>query len=539
MKAAVIGAGIAGLTAARELASVGIAEVGIYYDGAGASPFIHGLNIPLCPGDSPEIFRRDTEASGCGLNDGALVERLCGESPGVPEFLARHGIALNRDASGGYALLQPLGSSFPRAAYSGSNTGTRILAALRAELRACGTVREHPHSRALRLSRKDGAVSGFLCYDSAEKRFCEVEADCVVLASGGFCGIYPFSTNGPDSSGDGIAMLYEAGAELTDLEFIQFEPSAAVYPPGLRGKSMITTMFCDGAVLRNVLGERFMLKRSPSGERVNKDVLAFCMAEEIAEGRGTEHGGVFFDASGVSPAVMAEKYAAYRERYLPYGIDLQNRPVELAPAPHTSLGGARIDDACSAGVPGLFAAGEVTGGLHGANRIGGSAGLETLIFGAQAGRSAVRFLAGKSRSSGASEEIPPQGAVPAERLAAMRAEMQEQLRKNLGVVRGGSGLAGAAETFARLQEEALAALGKNSGARPGETFASMRLCSDLRCAQLLALSALERKESAGCHRRSDSGEENRPYNVRVRKGKQGPLVFREYRDAASRKEEKT
>lgn len=533
MRAAVIGAGLSALTAARELAAAGGAEIRVFSVGAGASPFVHGFNIPLCPGDSPEAFARDTLESGRGLSDPGLVARLCWDSVKVPPFLREHGVELDRDG-GGYALLQPLGSSFPRVACSGSHTGVRILSALSRELRQNPRVRFADHTRVLRVQCAGGRVCGITAFDEREKRFFSEPADCVVLAPGGFCGIYPFSTNPPDTGGDGIAMAYRAGAVLTDMEFVQFEPSAAVYPPQLRGQSVITTMFYEGAVLRNARGERFMLRRGEEAERVNKDVLSLCIAEELQNGGGTAHGGVYFDATGVGAEVLRQKYASYAERYRRCGIDIGREMFEIAPAAHTSLGGVAIDENCAASVAGLFAAGEVTGGIHGANRIGGNAGLETLVFGIRAGQSAARYLQKEKtpRPPLPDAPIPEDVSLSDEELRRIREKMERRLDVDLSVIRDGAGLAAAKQELGALLRqvmETLGARGKDKKAPPQLVYEAMRLENDLLCALLLAASALERTGSAGCHVRRDCVEESGRYNVLLRSGGNGPEVSRKYR----------
>ena len=217
----------------------------------------------------------------------------------------------------------------------------------------------------------------------------------MILATGGFGRLFPESTNSADIGGDGCAMASLAGCGLTDMEFIQFEPSAAVWPPELSGKSIITTMFYEGAVLRGGDGKRFM------DERVSKDVQSKAIAEQILKGNTTPHGGVWFDATAVPDHLWDTVYKPYLDRYLKYGIDMRKEPVEIAPAAHTTCGGVIVDENCRTGVPGLIACGEVTGGLHGANRLGGNAGLETMVFGRVAGKTAMEEF--KSCPEGAAD----------------------------------------------------------------------------------------------------------------------------------------
>ena len=343
-----------------------------------------------------------------------------------------------------------------------------------------------------------------LAYDAAGKRWLNLRANAVVLACGGYCGIYPVSTNKRDSGGDGVAMAYEAGAELCDMEFIQFEPSAAVWPRELVGTSVITTLLFEGAVLRNRDGERFMLRYGPEGDRVSKDVMSRRIVAEIARGKGTEHGGIYMDITGVDPARLASGYQMYVQRYRNVGIDITKEWIELAPAPHTALGGVRVDAQGHSTVQGLFACGEVMGGLHGANRIGGNAGLETLVFGRRAGRAA----GGLARSAGPCNVAPEPAPQLAEescssKIAALRRGMREALWDGVNAVRDAQGLQKAINVFS----DGLEAVSALRGVDAQESFELLRLKNDMIAAHLTALSALTRADSLGCHARSDYPQE--------------------------------
>ena len=214
-------------------------------------------------------------------------------------------------------------------------------------------------------------------------------AKTAVLATGGWCGKYAFSDNPPELRGDGIALAQSLGAAVRDRDAVQYEPTVALAPAAVRGIPVITTMLHEGATFRNALGEEFLPDR-----HANKDELSRAILAEIAAGRGVD-GGVWFDATGVPADVLRTRYADTVRRYAAAGVDVTREPMLVAPAPHTSLGGVVIDARCrvlrpdGSPVPGLFAAGEVTGGVHGLNRIGGNAGTEVLVFGRIAGREAA------------------------------------------------------------------------------------------------------------------------------------------------------
>ncbi len=499
----VIGAGLSGLTAARALVHSGIRPA-IVFDGRGASPWVHGIGAPVHPDDSVDIFLKDTMDSGV-VNNPALVHALCADAPLVVQKVNEMGLSFNSAPNGGYQLLRPLGASQPRVISIGNETGPAIMQKLLVELD--GKADAFSSCRALQLIVQDGRVQGAVAYSKKEEQFIAFFAKAVVLASGGFCSIFPQTTNKKDAGGDAVAMAYHAGAQLRDMEFIQFEPSGAVWPEALRGTSMITTMFFDGAVMRNWLGERFM------DERVPKDVMAREIAKEIGAGRGTEHGGIFFDATKVGRERLNEAYPMYVKRYQDVGIDLSTQMIELAPAAHTSLGGVVIDASCASTLPGLFVCGESAGGVHGANRIGGSAGLETLVFGRRAGFAAAEYVktadAPDAHLPDEMENNPP----PQD----LRKEMQETLNKNVGVLRCEDGLCETEQTLERLLHQA----SQYSG------FEAMRLENDLTAAMLLTKSALCRRESLGCHTRTDStSSADSPYYTLIQKDSDGGCVVR-------------
>ena len=492
----IIGGGLSGLTAAWATGSK--KKVMVLLDGAGASPYVHGFSLPAGEGDSPELLFRDTRESGRFQGKESLEKHLAFESLEVPPLLRELDISLDRNPDGSLALLRPLGASVPRVASAGNHTGAVVLAKLRKRLIARGNTSLLTGFRALRLLHGPAGVAGALVFDRQQNRFLHFAADTVILACGGFCGIYPFSTNTSDIGGDGIAMASMAGAALCDLEFIQFEPCVALSPNKIRGKGLITTMFFEGACLRNHRYERF-LAENPEGERLNKDVLCRKIVREIKRGGGTPNGGVWFDATSVGRERLVKTYPAYVERYAACGIDLAAQPVEVAPAPHTSLGGVEIDKNCTTSLPGLLACGEIAGGVHGANRIGGNAGLETFVFGMTAGYAASSAEPRISEFMPEEESLP---LVPCELRHRMRNMMMRELEQNLGIFRCRKGLRHALQTLQELMMNFSAA----DNGTPKEYYETLRLQNDLYTAVLLTQAALERKDSCGCHIRTDHSD---------------------------------
>ena len=213
-----------------------------------------------------------------------------------------------------------------------------------------------------------------------------ITADSTILATGGGARVYDISTNSSSGTGDGFAMGYRAGAELIDMEMVQFHPTGAVYPYDARGRLITEAVRGEGGVLKNALGERFMKRYDPVRmELSTRDVVSRAIATEIANGRGTPHGGVFLDITHLPREQIETRLPVMLEQFLTFGVDIRTQPMEVAPTAHHIMGGLKITSDCSTTVPGLFACGETSGGVQGANRLGGNALAETQVFGKRAG----------------------------------------------------------------------------------------------------------------------------------------------------------
>ncbi len=359
----VIGGGLAGWRAAEAAQKAG-AAVTLVHNGCGNSPHIHALNCPVFPEDSAERMYADTLSSGHQTNDPALVKVLCdGAARLTDEF------PFDRDAAGNYLAIQPLGSTVPRCVSIDHAIGAYALA--RAWQACAGTV-EVVQDAVVALERGADVFSAHL--ESGG----EITARAVVLATGGWCGKYDFSTNPKYLKGDGIRFAEALGAATRDMDAIQYEPTVRV-EGSRRGVPVITTLLYKGARMLNAVGEEFL-----ADARLNKDALSQTI---FAEMKRTNAAGVWYDLTAVADADLAACH-----------MSLDERRIFVAPAPHTSLGGVVIDTACrvfrtdGTPIPGLYAAGEVTGGLHGRNRLGGNAGTEVLVFGRIAGETAAREI---------------------------------------------------------------------------------------------------------------------------------------------------
>ena len=375
----VIGGGLAGWRAAEAAVKAG-ASVALVANGAGNSPDIHAINVPVRADDSIELFIDDTLKSGGGSCDPTLVETLCRESLKLlDEF------PFDRNADGSYKTIQPLGCSVPRCVSIGHKIGAWALAKIKRELSGKVSVLQ------ARVTKIIQNCSLFTIHYSLGDDDASASARSVVIATGGWCGKYDFSDNPPELRGDGIALAQSLGAAVRDLDAVQYEPTVALSPARLRSIPVITTMLHEGATFRNRLGEEFL-----PDKHANKDAISRAIFAEIEAGRDVD-GGVWYDATGVPREILETRYADTMRRYAACGIDITREPMLVAPAPHTSLGGVAIDArgrvlrSNGTPIPGLFAAGEVTGGVHGRNRLGGNAGTEVLVFGRIAGSEAAHF----------------------------------------------------------------------------------------------------------------------------------------------------
>ncbi len=498
----IIGGGVTARRAAAILAEK--YSVILLSDGAGASPYIHGLNVPLHESDSAELFLKDTLESGKYQNDRALARALV---KGSFDVIKELGDSFDKRPDGSFDLLKPLGSSVPRVAGIGGRTGALILK----ELRENKKYKELSSHRAVRLLSDKGGVFGALCFDKTKNSFFKISAAATLISSGGFGGIFPFSTNSPDIGGDGCAMAYLAGADIVDMEFIQYEPTVAISPDKIVGKSIITTMLFEGAVIRNKDGERFM------DERVGKDALSEGIYREILRGGKTEGGGVYFDMTGVPEEMLLGKYRDYFERYKKVGVDIRKTPVEICPAPHTTMGGIKIDERARTSINGLFAAGEAAGGVHGANRLGGNAGLEVLVFGDIAGRSISEFLEKKLDTGRHLSENSPEDYIPDVPFdaSAGRSLLNKILASSLGVIKDGAAL-----ECALCEAEKILL----SAAEHPTSYEAIRLYNDTLTASLVIKAALSRLGSVGSHIRADTSYEGaEKYRLVHRKSANAPV----------------
>ncbi|MBQ8217028.1 MAG: FAD-binding protein, partial [Oscillospiraceae bacterium] len=386
----VVGGGLAGLRAAAAAAEEGV-DVLLLTSGPSASPDLSGFSAPVRCEDSLEICVGDIESSAQGINNPKLAKKLSAVALQEVEYLEELGFPFDKNEDGSYNTIQTLGATVPRLVHYQSKTGVKAMELTHKRLlekggRIIGT------AIALSLLKLDDRIAGLIFYDHKESRLCCCMCKAVVLATGGYGAMQKFSTYTKNIYGSGYALAYKAGAEMIDMEFQQFEPCLYVYPPEIKGKVLVTTLIRRGAKLYNGQMHEFMPDYGLTPENAQKGPLARAIYSEILAGRGTPHGGVYYDVRELPDKLLFVDSKIFTQPAVDAGIDLHKELPEVAPGGHTSLGGIRVDEDCRSTVSNLFGCGEVIGGVHGANRIGGNAGAETLVFGRIAGKSAAEYV---------------------------------------------------------------------------------------------------------------------------------------------------
>ncbi|MFW7344054.1 FAD-binding protein [Pollutimonas sp. H1-120] len=527
----VLGGGLAGYRAANAARRSG-AKVVIAYQAKGASQHIIGFNVPREGADSPdsiEAYARDTIEGGYGINDRRLVEVMAGNAAAALRDLIEIGVPLQFD--GGVIARRHLsGNTFARSVYHPNGIG-RLAVSRLVELSDEQGIQKLAGWKAISLLQHASSVVGALLCRRDGTRMVAVRAASTVLAMGGVGAIYGNSTYPPDITADSYAFALDSGATLIDMEFVQFEPTVIVEPGPCCGMEMPTAMFADGATLRNRLGQRFMLEHNPGhGEmQIEKAKIALAIQSEVSAGRAEKEGTVLFDTSNIPPSRL-ESYIAHCKRLRLAGIDPGRGPIWVKPAAHSHMGGIRIDANCHTGIQGLYAAGEASGGVHGASRIAGNGGSDAIIFGGIAGAAAA---SGRRKLSG----LPWAGIVASamEKLTSLpdRADgprpediknaVRQTMLDHAGIVRTERDLLSALEDLRILHDELRAGLCLD---KPADRVKALEAISFIMAAKAVSRSCLERTESRGAHWRDDypiRDDRNWMCHVSVRKTQTGEL----------------
>lgn len=500
----VIGSGGAGIRAAVDASAAGdtiIVSKTITGKGGCTVMAEGGYNAVLKAADTIATHYEDTMKGGAYLNDPALVEVLAREAPDRIRDLFAWGAVFDLTCDNEIAQRPFGGQRHPRTCYAGDHTGHEMVMTLLEKLRGSPvTIRDE--LTVLDLLKNGSTVSGAITCDR-EGELGIITADAVILATGGAGQIYDTTTNSTAGTGDGYALGYRAGAELIDMEQVQFHPTGAVYPYDTRGRLITEAVRGEGGILRNANGERFMEKYDPARmELSTRDIVARAIATEVLEGRGTGHGGVWLDVTHLPADRIETRLPVMLDQFLKFGTDIRTQPMEVAPTAHHFMGGLRITPDAQTTLPHLFAAGEVTGGVHGANRLGGNALADTQVFGRRAGLSAGAVPPAAKRTPDpdqitAAEERIEQLYKGTAASADIRRSMKQLMWNNAGIYRNELDLKVAERDIAKLRATPL---GITS---PREIADAIITQNMLLVASLVIDGALLRRESRGAHTRTD------------------------------------
>ncbi|MCX4715763.1 fumarate reductase/succinate dehydrogenase flavoprotein subunit [Streptomyces virginiae] len=511
-------------------------------------------------GDNWQVHFRDTMRGGKFLNQWRMAELHAKEAPDRVWELETWGALFDRTPDGKISQRNFGGHEYPRLAHVGDRTGLELIRTLQqkiVQLQQEDFKEYGDHEARLKVFQEctvtrvlkdrggptDGArVSGTFCYERETGRFFVLEAPAVVLATGGIGKSFKTTSNSWEYTGDGHALALLAGAPLLNMEFVQFHPTGMVWPPSVKGILVTESVRGDGGVLRNSEGKRFMFDYVPDvfkekyaeseaeGDRwyedpdnnrrppelLPRDEVARAINSEVKAGRGSPHGGVFLDVSTRMPAERIKRrlpsmYHQFKELA---DVDITAEPMEVGPTCHYVMGGIAVDSesAATVGVPGLFAAGEVAGGMHGSNRLGGNSLSDLLVFGRRAGLHAAGYATSAPRPSVAQAEIdaaatealaPFHAAEGAENPYTLHQELQTTMNDLVGIIRREGEMAEALEKLATLRVRASrAGVEGHRQFNPGWHLA-LDLRNMLLVSECVARAALERTESRGGHTRED------------------------------------
>ena len=396
----VIGAGGAGLRAAIEAAAQGVSVGLVCKSLLGKAHTVMaegGMAAALGNVDPDDSWRQhfmDTMKSGKFINNWRMAEIHAKESPDRVYELEQWGALFNRTPEGKISQRPFGGHTYRRLAHVGDRTGLELIRTMQEKVLATDA-KVYMETTVTKLFKKDGRVVGALAYTRENGKFVHFKTKAVVMATGGWGRIFKVTSNSWEGTGDGVVLGYDAGAELVDMEMMQFHPTGMVWPPGVRGLLVTEGVRGEGGVLRNSEGKRYMEKYDPEKmELSTRDVVARANYTEVHEGRGSEHGGVYLDITPLGYEGIMKKLPTMYEQFLKLAdIDISKEPMEVFPTVHYTMGGIKIDsETAASSVPGLFAAGEVAGGLHGANRLGGNSLSDLLVFGRRAGEGAAAYI---------------------------------------------------------------------------------------------------------------------------------------------------
>jgi L-aspartate oxidase len=508
----VVGSGLAGLHAAQLGAEFGtvLLLTKSQLEDCNTAFAQGGIAAALFDGDTPSEHFRDTVAAGAGLCDPAAVSVLVEEGPRRVRELIELGVPFDR-AGGRILATREAAHSYPRILHAGGDaTGARIERTMAGTVRTASRVVVRENTFVTDLIVRNGRVTGVRAIGSTDSVPVELEAGAVILATGGAGQLYSHTTNPPVATGDGIALAFRAGADVADMEFVQFHPTALAVPDAPRFL-ISEALRGEGGILRNAAGERLMRRYDERGELAPRDVVARSIAFEL---RRTGDASAYLDVSHLGAEQVRQRFPTIARVCSEFGIDIGREPIPVAPAAHYLMGGIRADTWGRTSLPGLYACGECAcSGVHGANRLASNSLLETLVFSDRA----VRHCFGVADAS--LGPIPADGASTwqADRRIVVqpdrsgtpsqprREEVQEQMWARAGLMRDVTGL------------DALAATTSAWFAHPRGPASreSLELANLVSLSRLVATAAQERAESRGAHYRTDQPTSRAEWRRRI------------------------
>ena len=515
----IIGSGGAGSRAAIEVDDAGLKAIivskGLSFRSGCTGMAEGGYNAvfkTVDEDDSIDAHFKDTIKGGSYLNDKKLVEILVNESPKRLIDLENYGALFDRQQSGEIDQRPFGGQSFRRTCYQGDRTGAELLNALKEEIikRDIECIDEVMITSLVTDADEVIGATGLSLKDSSLIYF---KAKATILASGGAGQIYPVTSNTFQKNGDGYAISYRAGADLVDMEQVQFHPTGMVTPESKKGVLVTEAVRAEGGQLINSEGERFMKRYAPEKmELATRDVVARSIYKEIIEGRGTENGGVYLDISHMHDDHIHEKLETMVIQFLNVGKNIKEEAIEVAPTAHHFMGGLKINTDASTNLKNLFGAGEVCGGVHGANRLGGNALADTQVFGKIAGENASEAC--KNTELKSNDEMVKKEASRIDSLIKKGSIKPQEFKNNIkklmwekvSIVRDEKTLNEALAELQKMQKDFDKLDVKDQKQYNKDLVTALEVINMVELCILVVKSAIIRRESRGAHFRSDFPE---------------------------------